>query len=91
MVEARTPCSLNVVIIDAGSRSLAASPMTRSEFNKQAMKKFWSKAQTLAQPAELEVHREQWKSAGLDMHIVSQTYQERWQNLPGPLFPVLKS
>ena len=57
------------------------------------MTKFWSKAQTLVQPAELEVHREQLKSAGLDMHIVLQTYQERWQNLCNTTqpFPVLNS
>jgi hypothetical protein len=57
------------------------------------MEKFWSKAQTLVQPAELQVHREQWKLAGIDMHIVLQTYQERLQNLCNTTqpFPVLNS
>ena len=80
MVEATTPCSLNVVIIDAGSRP-RITPITRGDFNKLIMQKFWSKAQTVVQPAELQVHREQWRSASSGMHIVLQTYQERWQNL----------
>ena len=82
----------NVVIIDAGSRP-KTPPITRGELNKSVMTKFWSKAQTLVQPAELEVHREQWRSAGWDMHTVLQTYQERWQNLCNAEqpFPVLNS
>jgi hypothetical protein len=82
----------NVVIIDAGSRA-KTPPMTRGEFNKKVMKPFWSKAQTLVQPADLEVHREQWKSAGWNMDIVLQTYQERWQNLCNAEqpFPVLNT
>jgi hypothetical protein len=58
------------------------------------MQKFWSKAQTLVQPAELQVHREQWKLAGWDMHITLQTYQEKWRNLCNTTtqpFPVLNS
>ena len=83
---------LNVVIIDAGSRS-ETPPMTKGAFNKGVMAKFWSKAQTLVQPADLAVHREQWQSAGLDMHMVLLTYQERWQNLCNDEqpFPVLNS
>jgi hypothetical protein len=97
MVEATTPCSLNVVIIDAGSRPRTQPPqslITRGDFNKLVMHKFWSKAQMLVQPAELQVHREQWKLAGWDMHITLQTYHEKWRNLCNTTtqpFPVLNS
>jgi hypothetical protein len=70
----------NVVIIDAGSR-FATPPMTKGEFNKLIMHKFWSKAQTLVQPVDLAVHRKQWQSAPLDMQMVLQFYQDRWHNL----------
>jgi hypothetical protein len=82
----------NVVIIDAGSRS-GTPPMTKGAFNKGVMQKFWSKAQTLVQPVDLAVHREQWQSAPLDMQNVLLTYQERWQNLCNDEhpFPVLNS
>ena len=70
----------NVVIIDAGSRR-KSSKKTKGEFNRLVMRRFWSKAQTVVQPADLEVHREQWTSAGLDMLTVLQTYEKSWQKL----------
>jgi len=82
----------NVVIIDAGSRF--GEPLkTKGEFNKGVMMQFWSKAQTLVQPADLAVHREQWKSAGWNMDMALVFYQERWQNLCNDEqpFPVLNS
>ena len=82
----------NVVIIDAGSRR-KSSKMARGEFNKLVMRRFWSKAEMLVQPTELEVHRQQWISAGLDMLTVLQTYEKRWQKLCNAEqpFPVLNS
>jgi hypothetical protein len=80
MVEATTSCPLKIVIIDAGSRAKTV-PIIRSNFNSLVMKPFLLKASTLVQPAEMKVHREQWKTAGSDMQKVSQTYQERWKYL----------
>ena len=82
----------NVVIIDAGSRPMS-SKMRKSEFNQKVMTKFWSKAQTVVQPAELEVHRNQWASAGRDMPTALQIYESTWQELRSAeqSFPVLNS
>ena len=82
----------NVVIIDAGSRF--GEPLkTKGQFNKGVMAQFWSKAQTLVQPAHLAVHKEQWRSAGCDMKMALRIYQERWQKLCNDEqpFPVLNS
>ena len=46
----------NVVIIDAGSRAIS-SQMHRGEFNQKVIRKFWSKAQIVVHPAELEIHK----------------------------------
>ena len=59
----------NVVIIDGGSRPNTPQ-ISKGEFNKRVMTRFWTKAQTLVQPAELALHRGQWTSAVLDMHKV---------------------
>ena len=82
----------NVVIIDAGSRRKSPK-ISKGEFNRLVMRKFWSKAQTVVQPAELEVHRNQWTSAGWDMLTALQTYEKRWQELSNAeqSFPVLNS
>ena len=82
----------NVVIIDAGSRPMS-SKMRKSEFNQKVMTKFWSKAQTVVQPAELQVHRNQWASAGRDMSTALQIYESTWQELRSAeqSFPVLNS
>ena len=69
----------NVVIIDAGSRE--SSQMKKSEFNKKVMNQFWSKAQTLVQPADLEVYKQQWRDAGWDMRTALEFYENIWQEL----------
>ena len=50
----------NVVAIDVGS--CESSDMTKGEFNKECMKHVWSKAQTLAQPAEPGVYKNKFLS-----------------------------
>ena len=69
----------NVVIIDAGSNR-QSTKKTKGEFNRAVMKRFWSKAQTVVQPAKLEVYRQQWTEAGKDMCSTLQTYKKMCQN-----------
>ena len=77
----------NVVIIDAGSRTMS-SEMSKGEFNRKVMRRFWSKAETVVHPTELQRHKKQWASAGEDMSTALQTYQTTWKC---QLFPVLNS
>jgi hypothetical protein len=70
----------NVVIIDAGDRPKQPL-MSKGTFNKKVMNKFWSKAQTLVHPKELQEYREEWQKAGSDMVAALQTYETRWQEL----------
>ena len=46
-----------IVIIDAGSRPLVPNLMSKSEFNKTCMGKFWNKVQLTIQKSELDVCR----------------------------------
>ena len=82
----------NVVIIDAGSR-LETPTTTKGTFNRNVLKRFWSKAQTLVQPEDLKVHKDEWYVAPSDMQEVLLTYQERRQKLRNDqqLVPVLNS
>ena len=45
------------------------------------MRQLWSKAQTLVKPAELEVHRNLWQSAGWNMPAAFETYERALQDL----------
>ena len=38
--------------------------MIKGEFVRKVAEQFWSKAQTLVQPAGLEVYKQQWRDAG---------------------------
>ena len=70
----------NVVIIDAGTRPYAAL-MLKGEFNKKVMSRFWSNLNLSVQPTTLEMHRQQWRSAGCDMVIALKAYDEAWFNI----------
>ena len=70
----------NVVIIDAGSRS-GQPQLSRGEFNKKVMTRFWIKAQIVINPAVIAIHRQEWQRAGDDMVTALQTYETRWQEL----------
>ena len=80
----------NVVVIDAGSRPRSPK-MSKSEFNRKVMRRFWSKAQTVVEPAKLALYRNQWTEAGTDMFSTLQTYKKMWQELRNAeqFFPVL--
>ena len=45
------------------------------------MHPFWSKAQTLVQPAKLEVYKQQWRRAGWDMRATLEFYEHLWKEL----------
>ena len=81
-----------VVIIDAGSRPKSSQVM-KGWFSRFVMKRFFSKAQTVVQPADLAIHRHQWRWAGVEMLTVLQTYEKSWQKLCNAEkpFPVLNS
>ena len=80
----------NVVIIGAGSRPKSPK-MSKSEVNTKVMRRFWSKAQTVVEPAKLALYRKQWTEAGMDMFSTLQTYKKMWQELRNAeqFFPVL--
>ena len=50
----------NVVIIDAGSRPKQLE-ISKGEFNKKVMTRFWTKAQTIVHPATLRLYKRNGK------------------------------
>ena len=82
MVGATSPCSLKVVIIDAGSRAFR-DPISKKDFNETVMPKFWKHVGGLLkeQPEELKEQRQRWSSSGWNMNQALQKYKECLQNL----------
>jgi hypothetical protein len=82
MVGATSPCSLKVVIIDAGSRAFR-DPISKKDFNETVMPKFWKHVGGLLkeQPEELKEQRQRWSLSGWDMNQALQKYKECLQNL----------
>jgi hypothetical protein len=82
MVGATSPCSLKVVIIDAGSRAFRG-PISKGDFNETVMPKFWKHVGGLLkeQPEELKEQRQRWSVSGWNMNQALQKYKECLQNL----------
>jgi hypothetical protein len=73
-----------IVIIDAGSRPLVPNLMSKSEFNKTCMVKFWNKVQLTIEKSELDVCRIAWQQAN-DMDSARTAFDELWGSMHGAM------
>ena len=68
-----------VVIIDAGSR--CNQPLiSKGEFNRKVMRRFWAKAQTVVHPDMLTVYKQMWQ-AEQRMDTALKIFETEWQKV----------